>query len=124
MRGRSPSVVANLASRVITIAPDPVPDPLLRKQLSLTIETVNRVRGLLHQIPLGRGLHHEFAAERFPGYTFAEILQIVGTSGVLVRDKRHHTGVSCNPDLAALVIEPDGTHHVLWASSSSGDAGP
>lgn len=110
-------VVTDLSRRAVAVFADPVPDPALRQQLRLSVDNVNRLRGLLHQIPFGRGLHHEHVAERYPGYTFAELTRIAGLSGVLIASN-HHTRVSCNPDLEALIIEPDGSYTVVWAKSA------
>ena len=122
-KGRKPSaptpVVLDLSKRAIAVRPDPIPDRSLRRQLRLKVEDVNRLRGLLHQIPLGRGLHNERVAKYYPGYSFTELLRVIGLSGVMIADKDHHTGVSCNPKLDELVIEPNGSYRVVWAADDA-----
>jgi hypothetical protein len=108
------TVITDLSKKAIAIRPEPIRDPSLRRQLHLKVAQVNRLRGLLHSIPVCRGQHYQYAAENYPGYSFGELIRIAGLSGVLTADKGHHTRVSCNSKLDELIIEPDGTYRVIW----------
>ena len=119
--GDDPLFVGDLSGKVIQVREPQRVDPALRQRLSLDPVAVNRILGFLHQIPLGRGLHDGHAAEHFPGYSFAELLRIIGLSGILIRDRRHHSGVRCNPALDRLIIDPDGSTDIIWSAAHRDD---